>query len=120
MRPEEAWQSALGEIELNMGKSSFVNFLKGARLVTYEDGQFVIGVSNGYVKEWMELRKQAEIKKLLTERMGRSVDLSFVVVSANGSSGNALRSLWPRRLCRRRLRRFRCPLVCRPRLRLTG
>jgi chromosomal replication initiator protein len=90
MRPEEAWQSALGEIELNMGKSSFVNFLKGARLVTYEDGQFVIGVSNGYVKEWMELRKQAEIKKLLTERMGRSVDLSFVVVSANGSLNAAV------------------------------
>ncbi len=90
MRPEEAWQSALGEIELSMGKSSFVNFLKGARLVTYEDGQFVIGVSNGYVKEWMEMRKQAEIKKLLTERLGRSVDLSFVVVSANGSLNSAV------------------------------
>jgi chromosomal replication initiator protein len=90
MRPEEAWQAVLGEIELNMGKSSVVTWLKGARLVTYEDGQFVIGVSNGYVKEWMEHRKQAEIKKLLAERMNRSVDLLFVVVSPNGALSGAV------------------------------
>jgi chromosomal replication initiator protein len=90
MRPEEAWQSALGEIELNMGKSSFVNFLKGAKMVTYEDGHFVIGVSNGYIKEWMEMRKQAEIKKLLGERMGRTVDVTFVVISSNGSLSSAV------------------------------
>ncbi len=62
MRPEDAWQAVLGEIELNMGKSSVVAWLKGAKLVTYEDGEFVIGVSNGYVKEWMEHRKQTEIR----------------------------------------------------------
>ncbi len=89
MRPEEAWQSTLGEIELNMGKSSFT-LLKGAKLVTYEDGQFVIGVSNGYVKDWMEQRKLSEIKRLLAERMGRSIDVSFVVVTATGQLSTAV------------------------------
>jgi chromosomal replication initiator protein len=85
MRAEEAWQSVLGEIELNMGKSSVVAWLKDARFLTYEDGQFVVGVRNGYVKEWLEQRKQSEIKKMLGERMGRGVDVSFTVVSANGT-----------------------------------
>ncbi len=90
MRPEEAWQSVLGEIEYGMGKSSVVTFLKGARLLTYEDGQFVIGVPNGYVKEWMEHRRQADIKKMLAERMGRSVDVSFAVIGPNGTLSNAV------------------------------
>lgn len=90
MRPEEAWQSVLGEIELNMGKSSYVAWLKSARLVTHEDGLFVIGVANGYVKEWMEHRKQAEIKRMLSERVNRSVDVQFAVVTPNGNLSNAV------------------------------
>ena len=89
MRPEDAWQAVLGEIELNMGKSSVVAWLKGAKLVTYEDGEFVIGVSNGYVKEWMEHRKQTEIRKLLADRMGRSVNVSFIVTGPNGAMSAA-------------------------------
>jgi chromosomal replication initiation ATPase DnaA len=81
MRPEEAWQSVLSEIELGMGRSGYVTWLKSAKLVTYEDGQFIVGVANGYVKEWIEQRKLTEIKKMLAERMGLGVDVSFVVVS---------------------------------------
>jgi chromosomal replication initiator protein len=85
MKPEEAWQSVLGEIELNIGRGSYLTWLKTARLVTYEDGQFVIGVANGYVKEWMEHRKLNDVKKLLSERMGRGIDVSFVVLTQSGA-----------------------------------
>ncbi len=84
MRPEEAWQSVLGEIEINMGRSSYLTWLKSARLMTYEDGQFVIGVANGYAKEWIEQRKLADIKKMLGERMSRGVDVRLMV--ATGAS----------------------------------
>jgi len=81
MRPEEAWQSVLGEIELTMGKSSVVAWLKSARLVAYEDGHYLIGVFNGHVKEWIEHRKRDDIRRMLSERMGRGVEASFAVVS---------------------------------------
>jgi chromosomal replication initiator protein len=90
MQPEEAWKSTLGEIELSMSGRSTFTWLKGAKLVTYEDGQFVIGVANGYAKEWLEQRNKSEIKRLLTERMARSVDVTFVVVSATGQLSNAV------------------------------
>lgn len=86
MRPEDAWQAVLGEIELTMGKSSVVTWLKSARLVAYEDGHYIIGVFNGYVKEWIEHRKRDDIKRMLSERMGRAIEVSFAVVSQSGTA----------------------------------
>lgn len=85
MRPEEAWQSAVGEMEISLGRASYATWLKSARLVTYEDGQFVIGVQNGYVKEWMETRMAPQLKRALGARLNRSVDVSVVLVSSSGA-----------------------------------
>lgn len=86
MRPEEAWQSVLGEIEISMGRSSYLTWLKSAKLLTYEDGQFVIGVANGYAKEWIEQRKLTDIKKMLAERMSRGVDVRLTVMTHSTAS----------------------------------
>jgi chromosomal replication initiator protein len=83
MRPDEAWQSAIGELEVSVGRGNYTTWIKSARLVTYEDGQFIIGVPNGYVKEWMENRLVSQIKKILGDRMGRGVDVSFTLVTQN-------------------------------------
>ena len=84
VRPEEAWQSTIGELELSIGRASYVTWLKSARLVSYEDGQFVVGVQNGYVKEWMESRMVPQLKKNLGERLGRIAEVSVVLVSNSG------------------------------------
>jgi chromosomal replication initiator protein len=89
MRPEEAWQSVLGEIEISMGRSSYLTWLKSAKLLTYEDGQFVIGVANGYAKEWIEQRKLTDIKKMLGERMSRGVDVRLTVMTHNMTTYSA-------------------------------
>lgn len=96
MRPEEAWQSVLGEIEISMGRSSYLTWLKSAKLMTYEDGQFVIGVANGYAKEWIEQRKLTDIKKMLAERMGRGVDVRLTVMTHN-MAGHVFAPETPRR-----------------------
>ena len=84
MKPEEAWQSTQGELELNVGRGSYATWLKSTKYVSYEDGQFFVGVPNGYVKEWLEHRMLSDIKRLLSERMTRSVEVSFVLLGANG------------------------------------
>jgi len=89
MRAEDAWRSVLGEIEVGMGRSSYVTWLKSARLITYEDGQFVIGVANGYAKEWIEQRKLSDIKRMLAERMGRGVNVSLVVMAQHANQPSA-------------------------------
>ncbi len=84
MKPDEAWQAAQGELELSIGRGSYATWLKSSKLITYEDGLFVIGVTNGYAKEWLEHRKLNDIKKILSERIGRSVDVTFVLMTSNG------------------------------------
>lgn len=81
MKHEEAWRSAIGEIELSVGRGNFLTFLKGARLVTYEDGQFVVSVANAYAKDWIENRMASQLQTMLGERLGRAVSLTVVVQS---------------------------------------
>jgi|YNPMSStandDraft_1061717.scaffolds.fasta_scaffold19308_2 chromosomal replication initiator protein len=84
MKPEQAWRSVLGEIEVTAGRNSYTAWLQNARLLAYEDGQFVIGVPNGYAKEWIEQRKLGELRRMLGERLGRSVEITLVVMSNAG------------------------------------
>jgi len=44
-----------------------------------EDGAFVIGVHNGYAKDWLENRLLSMIKRTLTGIVQRSVEVRFVV-----------------------------------------
>lgn len=88
MRPEEAWQSVLGELEVSMGRSSFLTWLHAARMLTYEDGHFIIAVANGYAKQWLEQRKLSEIKRLLSARMGRSVEVTLTVMTSNSTASS--------------------------------
>lgn len=85
VRPEEAWQATVGEIEISAGRGNYQAWLRSARYVSYEDGQFIIGVSNGYVKDWMEHRMLTALKKSLGERMARSVEVTVVLLSASGA-----------------------------------
>jgi chromosomal replication initiator protein len=91
MKPEQAWRSVLGEIEVTAGRNSYMTWLRNARLLTYEDGQFVIGLPNGYAKEWIEQRMLSDLKRMLSERLGRSAELTLVVMSHAGGESVTLR-----------------------------
>ena len=79
MDAERAWQSALGQLQMEMPKTSFDTWVRDTRLVSYEDGHFTIGVRNAYMREWLESRLSSTATRLLMGIMNRSVDLQFVV-----------------------------------------
>ena len=79
MKPEEAWQAALGELQLKLARSTFDTWLKGTTFLGYEDGTFVIGVPSGFAKDWLENRLIGVIKRTLAGIFGRSVEIRFVV-----------------------------------------
>ena len=54
MQAEQVWQAALGQLQLEMPRATFDTWLRGATLLTHEDGEFVIGVNNAYQKDWLE------------------------------------------------------------------
>lgn len=84
MQAEQVWQAALGQLQLEMPRATFDTWLRGAALLTHEDGEFVVGVTNAYQKDWLENRLQGNVKRTLSGIVGHSVDVRFVVW-ANGN-----------------------------------
>jgi hypothetical protein len=79
LSPEQAWQSALGQLQMEMPKASFDTWVRDTRLVTYQNGLFTIGVRNAYAREWLESRLTSTVTRLMTGIMDRDIEVSFVV-----------------------------------------
>ncbi len=79
MKATQIWQAALGELQLEMTQATFNTWLRDARLMAYEDGTFVIGVRNGYAKDWLENRLATTIQRTVTRLAKRTAKVCFVV-----------------------------------------
>ncbi len=79
MKANQVWPATLGELQLQMTRATFDTWLRGSRLLKHEDDLFVIGVKNGYAKDWLENRLLATIKRTLARLVGRTVDVQFIV-----------------------------------------
>ena len=79
MKAEQAWQAALGQLQMEMPKAAYDTWVKNAELVAYEDGEFIIGIGNAYARDWLESRLSSTVIRMLTGIMNRSVVVRFVV-----------------------------------------
>lgn len=79
MNADQIWRAALGELQLEMTRATFETWLRDARLLAYEDGTFVVGVANGYARDWLESRLRPVVLRILTRLAGRTVAVRFVV-----------------------------------------
>jgi chromosomal replication initiator protein len=82
MKAEQAWQAALGQLQMDMPKASFDTWVRNAEVVSYEDNVFVIGVTNAYARDWLESRLTSKMKRLLCGIMNKTVSLRFIVWQA--------------------------------------
>jgi len=85
MNPEQAWNSALGQLQMEMPKASFDTWVRETHIVSYEDGLFTIAVRNAYARDWLESRLCSTVTRLLTGIMNRSVEVAFIVQSPNSN-----------------------------------
>src|SRR5512137_1154173 len=75
----QAWQSALGQLQMEMPKASFDTCVRDTRIASYVDGLFTVTVGNAYARDWLESRLSSTVKRLLMGIMNRSVEVAFVV-----------------------------------------
>ena len=87
MQPEQVWQAALGQLQLEMPKTTFDTWVRGTSLLTHEDDAYVVSVNNAYAKDWLENRLRGTVRRTLSGIIGRSADVRFVV-AGNGSGKN--------------------------------
>lgn len=85
MKPDQVWQAALGELQLQLTKSTYDTWLRDTSLLSHEDGLFVIGVETAYAKDWLENRLLSTIKRTLTGITGKAVEVKFTVWSSEAA-----------------------------------
>jgi len=79
MNASQAWQAALGQLQVEMPRGTYDTWVRDAEMVAYEDGSFVIGVNNAYARDWLDSRLKSTATRLLTGMMNRTIDVRFVV-----------------------------------------
>lgn len=96
LSPEAAWTATLSELELQMTRATFNQWLKGARFVREYEGVFTIGVESPYGRDWLNLRLKDTIERTLGAIAGRpcTVEIGMLdefevarAIPQNGRSG---------------------------------
>ncbi|NSW51294.1 MAG: chromosomal replication initiator protein DnaA [Anaerolineae bacterium] len=80
MNASQAWQAALGHLQMQMPKSSFDTWVKKTEVVDYQDQCFTIGVQNAYARDWLESRLSSTVSQLLGGIMNEPQDVEFIVL----------------------------------------
>jgi len=79
MTNEDLWRAALGEIELSISKANFITWFKNTSILSNEDGRVVIGVPNGFAKEWLENKYNLYILKSLRNIQSNIKEVSCTI-----------------------------------------
>jgi chromosomal replication initiator protein len=95
MNPSQAWQSVVGQLQMDMPKATFDTWVRDAQFLNFESNTFTIGLKNAYARDWVENRLTSTITRTLKGIMNHTVDLQFIVsqnensqpeISQNGTS----------------------------------
>ena len=76
---QQLWMQALIELALQMPAATYDTWVKDTTGLSYEDGQFVVGVPNAYARDWLGNRLRTNIKRVLSRQVGRAVEVIFQV-----------------------------------------
>src|SRR5690349_16192047 len=79
MNAEQAWQSVLGQLQMEMPRASFDTWVRETKAISYQNGTLTIGVRNAYARDWLESRLASTVSRLLVGIMNASVSVNFIV-----------------------------------------
>ncbi|MGA9397074.1 MAG: chromosomal replication initiator protein DnaA [Anaerolineaceae bacterium] len=81
MNAEQAWQAILGQLQMEMSKAAYDTWVRDACLLSYDGDEYVIGVKNAYICDWLESRLVDTVSKKLSGLMDQTIKIRFIVKS---------------------------------------
>ncbi|MFC1988162.1 chromosomal replication initiator protein DnaA [Chloroflexota bacterium] len=63
---QQIWEAALGELQIQVNKSNYRTWLERTTGLSYQADQFVIGVPNTFVAEYLNKNQRSLIEKVIT------------------------------------------------------
>jgi chromosomal replication initiator protein len=91
----EIWETALGELQLQVTKPNYRTWLEKTTGLNYENNHFVVGVPNTFVAEYLARNQRSLIEKTLIGLTHPGIEVDFQVTSpatarqSTSPSGNA-------------------------------
>ena len=62
---QEIWEAALGELQIQVSKPNYRTWLRKTVGLSYQDNQFVVGVPNTFLAEYLDKNQRSLIEKTL-------------------------------------------------------
>lgn len=82
MNIDQAWQSVLGQLQMEMPKASFDTWVRDTRALKLEHGLVTVGVRNAYARDWLENRLASTVSRLLIDILDSKVAVEFIVAQS--------------------------------------
>ncbi len=79
--PRNIWEAALGELQLQVSKPNYRTWLEKTVGLSYENGEFIVGVPNAFVAEYLDKNQRSLIEKTLIGLTSPDMKVTFRVNS---------------------------------------
>ncbi|MFA5722042.1 MAG: chromosomal replication initiator protein DnaA [Candidatus Paceibacterota bacterium] len=85
MNFQELWESALGEIKLNISKANYLTWLKDAFIMDLKGDTVFLGIPSSFTKEWLENKYHKQILSALYNLNPEIKKIEYVVTTDKNS-----------------------------------
>ncbi|MFC1995710.1 chromosomal replication initiator protein DnaA [Chloroflexota bacterium] len=84
---QEIWEAALGELQIQVNKQNYRTWLTSTVGLSYQDGQFVVGVPNTFIAEYLDKNQRSLIEKTLIGLIHDDIAVHFQTVAVLSHTG---------------------------------
>ena len=78
-RARKAWQSVLGQLQMEMPRASFDTWVRDTEAVTLEESTLTVQVRNAHARDWLDSRLKSTVQRLLVGILNQSIQVEFLV-----------------------------------------
>ncbi len=83
---QKIWEAALGELQIQVSKPNYQTWLEKTVGLSYQDNQFVVGVPNAFVAEYLDKNQRSLIEKTLIGLTHRGAQILFRISTGQQDS----------------------------------
>lgn len=87
---QQAWQSVLGQLQMEMPKASFETWVRDTKAVSLENGILTVATRNTYARDWLENRLASTVDRMLIGILNANISVDFVAREENRSKEDDL------------------------------
>ena len=83
---QQIWEAALGELQIQVNKQNYRTWLEKTAGLSYQHNQFVVGVANAFIAEYLDKNQRSLIEKTLIGLTRPDIKVLFQVDTRNQNS----------------------------------